>query len=863
MKNTLAPGAGHNAAKILAMVCALALNACGGDTLPVEGTDTGPAGDSADGTVNTDATPGTDALADVADAPDTPDALADAPTDEDVPPMDVPPDVPQTDMINDMGPGKCSPDQMKACNDNLACTTDKCTMPGGVCAWTMSDGWCFINGNCIGAGETKPGEPCFVCDPAVSTKAWSALADGKACDDGDLCTYDGTCQSQKCVSKPTPCGDSNPCTDDKCDKLLGCLYPNVAAGTACNDGNACTLADACTQAECAGKAINCDDKNPCTDDACDIATGCTYTNHEGACSDGDECTTGDACAGGACQKGVTKNCDDGNTCTFDVCEPKTLGGCYHLAKQSPCCTGVTSICDDGNPCTSDDCDPATSDCTHVNNSASCDDANACSSADICSGGACAGSSITCNDSNPCTNDSCDKALGCVFTPIAANACDDGKPCTDDACDPVSGCKHGFNTVACEDGDNCTVNDACKDGACASGTARNCDDGNVCTYDQCIATLVGGCYHLATKSPCCTGVTSICDDGNTCTNDDCDPATSACLHSNNTAPCNDGTACTTSDTCAGGACTGAALSCDDGNPCTTDNCDPKVGCAHGNIDGGACDDNNPCTTADACTAGKCVGQGQCTCTMAFSNQADKFTSLQVGASGMPGEGLDVDANANTCSPSGNCSSGIDNGLGAIATLINKPLGDAVTKGSVMFVLEYRDVKQGAISLGLYTAKVADSNAACDFQTATCDYDVAKSLVDYIKCLPSIDLAGKLAGNVIKAGGKGTNFPFSLPLAGAQLQIVIQDTQLSGTVTFDGAGKIATFDGVLGGAVPGAQLTAAINALPDGALTPPFDKATLTGLLPTLLDMDTNGDGTPDTLSVGLKIHGIPANIVGTY
>ena len=846
--------------KLSALLGALTLAACGQDA----GT-TGPTTDSEADSGASDVSVGTDAAVDA--GVDVPDVGSDAITDQiDVPQADIAQDIDTADAQQpDVGPGKCSVDEVKACDDKLACTTDKCTMPGGVCAWAMADGWCFINGQCIGGGETKPGAPCFVCDPKASTKAWTALENGKPCDDGDLCTYDGTCQNQLCVSKPTPCSTDNPCETVTCDKLQGCLYPSVAAGTPCNDGNACTLADACTQSACVGKAADCDDKNVCTDDACDIASGCTHTSHEGACSDGDECTTGDACAGGTCQKGVTKNCDDGNTCTFDQCYPNVVGGCYHLAKQSPCCTGLTSVCDDKNPCTSDDCDPATSACLYSNNSAACDDANACSGADICSGGVCAGSSITCDDSNPCTNDSCDTAKGCVFLPVAASACDDGKACTDDACDPNGGgCAHSNNSNACEDGDNCTVDDACKDGACASGTARNCDDGNVCTYDQCVGTLVGGCYHLATKSPCCTGVTSICDDGNTCTNDDCDPATSACLHSNNSAPCTDGSACTSTDTCAGGACTGATVNCDDGNPCTTDLCDPKSGCVHGSEkDGTACDDGNPCTTSDTCGSGKCVGSGQCTCTVTFSPQVSKFTAMAIGNGGFVGEGLDVDGNPATCAPSTNCSAGINNSLGAIAGLVNKPLTDSLAKGGLIFVLEYRNLKQGAITLGLYPGQLDASNASCDPQAQSCDYDISASQIDYQKCLPKVELPGKLAGNVIIAGSKTANVPFGIKLGNATLDIVIYGAQVNGTIVQDNAGNVTSFDGILAGAVPKATLAAAIDAVPDASL--PLPKDTIKALLDSTIeaDIDSNGDGTLDAASIGLKLHGIAGKIVGTY
>ena len=843
------------------MAAGVTLAACDGGTTAATGEDAAGGGTSDTGGTVGDAADASGGQTDaVSDTPDV--AIEDVQTGTDAQTTDVQTVDTQT---TDTAAPKCTAEQKAACDDKLACTVDKCAAPGGECSWALSDGWCFINGQCIAAGEQKPDNACFSCDPTKSTKVWSAKDEGGTCDDGDLCTYDGKCTAGKCVSKVTPCGDDNPCTTDSCDPLQGCLYPNVAAGTGCDDGNACTAGDTCADGKCAGATKKCDDSNPCTDDACDIATGCTHTDNSNACSDGNECTGGDVCAGGQCVAGAVKNCDDGNTCTFDVCNPKTAGGCYHLAKQSACCTGETSICDDGNPCTSDDCDPETSACNHSNNTAVCEDNNACTKSDTCADGGCAGVAIVCDDSNPCTSDACDSAKGCVYTLLPAKACDDGIACTDDACDPANGgCKHTNNTAACEDGDNCTVGDACKDGACLAGSARNCDDGNVCTFDQCYPNVAGGCYHLDQKSPCCIGQTSICDDGIQCTNDDCDPATSACNHTFNTAPCSDGSSCTQNDVCASGVCGGAVLSCDDSNPCTTDACDPAAGCAHGPIDSGTCDDGNPCTTADTCSAGKCVGSGECTCTMTFAPNATKFTYLQIGDGGKLGEGLDIDANPATCAPSGSCSGGINNALGALASFANKPLADAVTKGSVDFVLEYRDLKQGAINLGLYTGKPIEKVPPCDIQTQTCEYNVAASMVNYQKCLPLVLMPGKLAGNVVQAGGKGTNFPFSLPIqAGVTLDIVIYGAQLSGTVTFDANNKIATFDGVLGGAVPKATLAAAIDALPDGSL--PLPKDSLKSILDTAVDtdIDSNGDGTLDAASIGLKLHAIQAVIVGTY
>jgi hypothetical protein len=52
------------------------------------------------------------------------------------------------------------------------------------------------------------------------------------------------------ASCPNGCDDGNPCTDDLCDPVLGCLHYNNSA--ACNDGNSCTTGDVCHMGTCVG-----------------------------------------------------------------------------------------------------------------------------------------------------------------------------------------------------------------------------------------------------------------------------------------------------------------------------------------------------------------------------------------------------------------------------------------------------------------------------------------------------------------------------------------------------------------------------------------------------------------------------------
>jgi hypothetical protein len=131
--------------------------------------------------------------------------------------------------------------------------------------------------------------------------------------------------------KTLECGDDNPCTDDSCDPVLGCRHTNNTA--ACSDANACTSGDQCSGGTChGGLPRDCEDGNPCTTNGCDPATGCTRVDNGNACDDGNACTTDDVCGGGLCRAGVPALCDDGNPCTSDSCNP--VSGCTYIANGS-------------------------------------------------------------------------------------------------------------------------------------------------------------------------------------------------------------------------------------------------------------------------------------------------------------------------------------------------------------------------------------------------------------------------------------------------------------------------------------------------------------------------------------------------
>jgi Regulator of Chromosome Condensation (RCC1) repeat protein/slime mold repeat-containing protein len=90
------------------------------------------------------------------------------------------------------------------------------------------------------------------------------------------------------------------------------------------------------------------------------------------------------------------DCNDGNACTDDSCNPAT--GCVHMVP-------AWTACDDGNACTLDSCDPATGACLHAiqPDGTICTDSNLCTTGDACQAGICTPTFNGLDEANPRTN----------------------------------------------------------------------------------------------------------------------------------------------------------------------------------------------------------------------------------------------------------------------------------------------------------------------------------------------------------------------------------------------------------------------------------------------------------------------------
>lgn len=384
----------------------------------------------------------------------------------------------------------------QVCDENLGCVAATTDMVGGPDASEDSvsptNDTATVTKDATDAPETAPvgndtddEHAPDVCVPAC---------DGKMCGEGG-CGGEFECgpcaASQECIAGTCECApacDGKECGDDGCGGACG----------ACEGKTSCTSGQ-CVPVACKVDA-DCDDLNTCTDNACDEGT-CKHEDDIVPCNDGDPCTLDDACAGGQC-KGSPKDCTgSSDVCNNGVC----IGG---LCQQEP----KSSSCEDGDPCTlNDSCvgglcigiamncdglDDACNDgvctnggCEKQPKTGSCTDGNACSEGDTCLDGDCqAGAPVDCDDDNICTIDICSASTGCKYTP-AIGVCDDGDDCTlGDAC--MNGSCVG-NPMDCDDGDPCTL-DVCADATCQSSPVAegaSCGDKEACYSGKCVAEMV--------------------------------------------------------------------------------------------------------------------------------------------------------------------------------------------------------------------------------------------------------------------------------------------------------------------------------------------------------------------------------------
>ncbi len=214
---------------------------------------------------------------------------------------------------------------------------------------------------------------------------------------------------------------------------------------------------------------------------------------------------------------------------------------------------------------------------------------------------------------------------------------------------------------CDDGRTCNGAESCTDGRCLPGAPPVCNDGVVCTVDQCVEGR--GCIATPDNNRCISP--AFCDPVRDCTPVECV----------SDANCDDGDPCDGVERCTAGRCVrGAPLACDDGVACTRDRCVPGRGCLNA-PDDMLCNDGTYCNgverclpvrgcfaemavrcdDGDACTADACDEGRRACITRPTDNDGDGFGPVSCAG------GRDCDDNDRSVNPGAPeiCLDGRDN------------------------------------------------------------------------------------------------------------------------------------------------------------------------------------------------------------
>ena len=316
-------------------------------------------------------------------------------------------------------------------------------------------------------------------DPATTTLACAPpdgyVLDGADCDDDD--------------------GSVNPGAEEVCDGADNNCDQQV------DEGLQCCWADP-----------DCDDGDPCTADSCDLVINACVSAIVDSDDDGvADCLDGcpldpDKLDPGICGCGTT----DGDSDADGVAD--CLDACP--LDPAPDCCKVDGQCDDGDGCTADECDPGTQRCTALAYAGCCHGDAECPTGQSCFDPGGPGSYCgECADTADCPGGGAATCAGEVVVTYVCGA--------NHLCDEIPGLDCGAEGLTCADGTCASDADCCsahKEAGCSNPKISAC----VCAAAPacCESSWTEACADLVSELGCgtCAAPPPVCGDG-TCHGDE--------------------------------------------------------------------------------------------------------------------------------------------------------------------------------------------------------------------------------------------------------------------------------------------------------------------------------------------------------
>ena len=179
-------------------------------------------------------------------------------------------------------------------------------------------------------------------------------------------------------------------------------------------------------------------------------------------------------------------------------------------------------------------------------------------------------------------------------------------------------------------------------------------------------------------------------------------------------------------------------------------------------------------------------------------------------------------------------------------------------------------RGPEHLDLLFGTLAPESLRCDpsSPTAGCRYTVSRESYDRGArsgpCPAWLSLGdASLVGDAFRAGGAEATAGIAVPIDERQLLLQMFGVRADGTLVTGEAGQDETLALRLCGAVPKAELRAALEGLPPDALDPVGGLEGARNLLDVLLraDVDGDGDGVRESVSFALALSAVRADVTG--
>ena len=228
----------------------------------------------------------------------------------------------------------------------------------------------------------------------------------------------------------------------------------------------------------------------------------------------------------------------------------------------------------------------------------------------------------------------------------------------------------------------------------------------------------------------------------------------------------------------------------------------------------------------------------------------LSTIQVNGSASPEEAfnLDPEAGADDCAGT-DCSEGADNTLGFLADIANSGLANAIEDRNLSLLGEWIPGTDDTGTLNLYTGIPEDPE--CDWNATACIYTpmITSWSCD---CTLLATMPGTLNEQTFEAGGDDASFFLKIPIETAMLPVTLKRARLRANLSAESG--LAFETGLLGGAVQKVELLDALKAFPLDKIGPLTKDAVIAVVETIAADIDTDGDGEDDALSIGISIGG---------